>query len=245
MSGHSKWANIKRQKQAKDLVRGNIFSKLSRLITLAVIEGSGIIDPEHNVKLRLAIEKAKQLNMPKINIDRAVERGVGPGKDTLKELILEAFAPAGVALVILVTTDNINRTVSEVRNILEKYEGKLTNQGSADYLFQKCGLVIFNKGSTSEEEVFAFAQKTSALDIDSDKNHFFVFLPFENLGKIKDHLGRLKYEAAEIDYKPKAVIKVEDKTMAKKILSLVEILESLDDVQKVFANFDIPDEYLK
>jgi len=111
MSGHSKWANIKRQKQANDLVRGNVFSKLSRTITLAVIEGGNITDPEHNVKLRLAIDKARQLNMPKENIARAIDKAVGPDKTTLREIVYETFGPGGTAYMILVTTDNINRTL--------------------------------------------------------------------------------------------------------------------------------------
>ena len=117
MSGHSKWANIKRKKQANDLVKGNVFAKMSHLITLAVLEGWGIVEPENNVKLRLAVEKAKSVNMPKENIKRAIEKGSGPNKTLLKEVIYEGFGPYGVFLLILATTDNSNRTSSEIRNI--------------------------------------------------------------------------------------------------------------------------------
>lgn len=244
MSGHSKWANIKRKKQANDQVRGSEFSKLSRLITLAVIEGGGITDPENNVKLRLAIEKAKQLNMPKDNIQRAIDRGVGPDRVQLKETAYEAFAPSGVALIILVTSDNVNRTLSEVRNILDCHHGKLGNQGSVSYLFTKCGMIVFNNNQVKEDNVFSFAEKIQAFDIDQDKTNFIVYFPFENLGRVKDILGEIKYEQLEIDYKPNSLIVIENKQKAQQILDLIDALENLDDVQRVFGNFDILDKYL-
>jgi YebC/PmpR family DNA-binding regulatory protein len=135
MSGHNKWSKIKRGKEAKDKVRGNTFSKLSRLITLAVLEGGGITDPNNNIKLRLAIDKAKHFNMPKENIARAVARASGPDKSQIREVIYEGFASAGVGLIIYATTDNPNRTLSEIRNILERHQGKLGTPGSVSYLF--------------------------------------------------------------------------------------------------------------
>lgn len=239
MSGHSKWANIKRKKQANDLVRGNIFSKLSRVITLSVIEGGGLTDPENNVKLRLAVEKAKSLNMPKENIKRAIDRGVGPNRDMIKEVLYEAFAPFGVALIISATTDNVNRTLSEIRNVIERHSGKLGNQGSVGYLFQKCGLIVFNKSEVNEEGVFAFADKIGASDIDQDEMHYQIYFPFENLGKIKEFINNLKYVSAEVDYKPSTLMIIDDIDKIKKITSLIDALENLDDVQKVYANFDI------
>jgi len=240
MSGHSKWANIKRQKQANDLIRGNIFSKLSRAVTLAVIDGGGISDPEHNVKLRLAIEKARQLNMPKDNIQRAIEKGAGPDRVQLKEIIYEAFGPSGAALIILVTTDNVNRTLSEIRSILERHEGKLGNHGSVSYLFQKCAVIIFKKSDVEEGKVLSFSEEINAFDIDEDDTHFSVYLPYENLGRIKDHIHELKYEIAEIDFKPATSLPISDEAKAKKIVSLVNALEADQDVQKVFTNADIP-----
>ncbi len=244
MSGHSKWANIKRKKQANDQVRGTVFSKLSRLITLAVIEGGGITDPEHNIKLRLSVEKAKQFNMPKENIQRAIERGSGPNKDLLKEVIYEAFGPYGVAMLILATTDNPNRTLSEIRNVLDRNGGKLGNQGSVGYLFQKAGLITFKKNEVGEDDVLAFAEKIGAFDIDQDSTHFSLYFPFANLGRIKEYLNNLKYDSAEIDFKPSTSVPISGEGEAKKILNLVDVLEGLDDVQRVFANFDIPDHYL-
>jgi len=244
MSGHSKWANIKRKKQANDLVRGNLFSKLSRLITIAVLEGGGTTDPENNIRLRLAIEKAHISNMPKENISRAIERGIGPDKAQLKEIIYEVFAPSGIVIVILATTDNPNRTLSEIRNHLEKHEGKLGNQGSVLYLFKKCGKIIFKKSEATEKEVLSFVEMIKAFDIDEDDNHFTVYFSFESLGKIKDYLRGLKYEIAEVDYKPNSLIELKDKVKEQKILSLVESLEELDDVQKVFTNLKIGNEHI-
>ncbi len=245
MSGHSKWANIKRQKQAADLKRGNLFSKLSRAITVAVLEGGKITDPEHNIKLRLAIERAKEANMPKENIQRAIERGIGKGDEALRELVIEAFGPAGIALLILVASDNINRTVSQIRQVLEHNGGKLGTPGSVTYQFNRCGLVIFLKERVQEEAVFTFAEKIGAFDIDSDKDYFYVYFPFQNLGKIKEAMTEgMVYQAAEIDFKPNSSVAIADKDTAQKIISLINKLEELDDVQKVFSNCDIPEEFL-
>lgn len=136
MAGHSKWKQIKHKKAANDQQRAKIFSKISKLITIAVVEGGGMQDPAINVKLRLAIEKAKAANMPKDNIQRAIEKGSGPDRNNLKEVVYEGFGPQGVALVIHATTDNSNRTVGEVRSVIDKGGGKLGNQGAVSYLFQ-------------------------------------------------------------------------------------------------------------
>ena len=240
MSGHSKWANIKRQKQAADLKRGHLFSKLSRAITIAVIEGGRITDPEHNVKLRLAVEKAKTANMPKENIQSAIERGVGKGVDGLKEVIIEAFGPEGFVLLILATTDNTNRTISQVRQILERGGGKLGSVGSVIYQFTRCGLITFSKAKIKEEKIFEIAEKIDAFDIDSDDSFFYVYFPFQNLGKIKEVISGENYESVEVDFKPNSLINITNKETASKILALVEQLENHDDVQKVFSNFDIP-----
>ena len=239
MSGHNKWSKIKRGKETKDKVRGNIFSKLSRLITLAVLDGGGITDPNHNVKLHLAIDKAKQFNMPKENINRAIERASGLDKTQLKEVVYEGFAPGGAALIILATTDNPNRTLSEIRNILEKHQGKLGNQGSVKYLFQRCGLVSFDKIKVKEESVLDFAEKIKAFDIEQDVDNFFVYFPFENLGKTKEFLGGLEGHHAEIDYKPNSSMPIFDRKRGERITDLIEVLEQLDDIHKVFTNAEL------
>lgn len=235
MSGHSKWANIKRKKQANDMVKANVFAKMSHLITIAVIEGGGIIEPENNVKLRLVIDKAKSFNMPKENIKRAIEKGFGPNKIMLKEVIYEGFGPYGIFLLILSTTDNSNRTSSEIRNTLEKYSGKLGAQGSVSYLFKKCAFVSFKKVDINEDTVFMIGEKLQAFDINEDDSHFFVFFPFSNFGLLKTHLNDIKYDLAEIDYLPTTLV-ILDSDKEKKILGIIEALESLDEVQRVYTN---------
>jgi len=235
MSGHSKWSNIKRKKEANDKVKGVAFSKLSRLITLAVIEGGGINDPNHNVKLRMAVEKARSFNMPKDNISRAIERGLGPDRNSLKEVVYEGFGPAKTVMLIQATSDNLNRTLSEIRTVLDRNGGKLGNSGSTAYMFKKCGLITFNKSDIHEEKVFDIAEKLSAFDIDNDSGRYYVFFPFENLGHIKNSLEGVVYESAEVDYKPQTLIEVNDEEMGR-IENLVNKLEQLDDVHRVFVN---------
>lgn len=236
MSGHSKWANIKRKKQANDLVKGNVFAKMSHLITLAVLESGGIVEPENNVKLRLAIDKAKAVNMPKENIKRAIEKGSGPNKMMLKEIIYEGFSPYGVVLLILSTTDNSNRTSSEIKNMLEKNFGKLGTPGSVSYLFKKCAFVSFMKTEVNEEAVFKIGEELQAFDINEDDSHFFVFFPFGNFGLLKTHLNNIKYDLAEVDYLPTMPITLDSPDKEKKVLDIIEALESLDDIQRVYTN---------
>lgn len=236
MSGHSKWANIKRKKMANDKVKGNVFSKMSHLITLAVLEGGGIMEPENNVKLRLAIDKAKSANMPKENIVRAIEKGSGPNKTLLKEIIYEGFGPYGISLLILATTDNSNRTSSEIRNMLEKMSGKLGTPGSVSYLFRKCAFVSFMKSEVNEEAVFKIGEELQAFDINEDESHFFVFFPFINFGLLKTHLNNIKYDLAEVDYLPTMPMALNSPEKEKRILDTIEALESLDDVQRVYSN---------
>ncbi len=239
MSGHNKWSKIKHAKEAKDKAKGNIFSKMSRLITLAVVDGGGITDPDNNIRLRMVVDKAKVYNMPKENIERAILKGTGPGRNQIKEEIFEVFGPGKAAFIVLATTDNPNRTLSEIRNIIEKHEGKLGHKGSVLYLFNKCGLVKFHKKEISEEQVFAFADKIGAFDIDQDDEYFSVYFPFEKLGKINDYLGNSKIGIAEVDFKPQTSVPISNEQIVKKNLALVEALESLDDVQKVFSDFEI------
>lgn len=243
MSGHSKWANIKRKKEANDKVKGAVFSKMSRLITLAVVEGGNMPDPAHNFKLRLAVDKARSLNMPKDNIARAIEKATGADKNLIREIMYEGFAPHGVALMIQATTDNANRTVSEIKNVLERNNGKMGNQGSVSYLFQKCGLVEFDKSENKEEDVLNFAEALNAIDIDPSPDAYYVYVPFELFGKVKDNLGNVKPRSSEIDFKPTTLTAVAGEKEAKQILSLIEALEDLDDVHRVYSNLDLPESF--
>lgn len=234
MSGHSKWANIKRKKEVNDKAKSNAFSKLSRLITLAVIEGGKINDPNNNVKLRLAIDKAKTYNMPKSNIERAIEKAMGDASTSLREVIYEGFGPKGAGLILQATTDNPNRTSSEIRNTLERYGGKLGAQGSVNYLFIRCGLVTVARSAGTEEQIFALGDKLGALDIDEDETHFYIYVPFEAIGKIKVVAGDVPFNA-EIDYKPQTFIDL-DSASLDVYHNMISALEDLDDVHRVFTN---------
>lgn len=236
MSGHSKWANIKRKKGANDKIKGNVFGKMSRLITMSVTENGGLTNPDDNVRLRLAIEKAKSFNMPKENIDRAVAKAVGPEKSQLKEVVYEGFAPYGVSLIILATTDNQNRTLSEIRNILERHNSKLGSSGSVGYLFKKCALIIFDKAGVTQEKILEVSDSLGAFDISEDDTRYSVYFPFENLGHIKDKIKNIIYISAEIDYKPQNPILIDDERKLHVINDIIESLEVLDDVQTVFTN---------
>src|SRR3989338_2473186 len=236
MSGHSKWSKIKREKQVKDKQKGNLFSKLSRLITLAVGEGGGIKDPENNIKLRLALEKAKNFNLPKVNIERAIEKGIGPDRLQLKEMIFEAFAPGGISIIITATSYNVNRTISEVRNVVEAQGGKIGEKGSVLYLFKKCGLATFEISKVDESAVFSFADKIASFDIDNDEKYFYVFFPYELLSKIREYLNGLTTDSIEVDYKANSLIEISNKRLADRIQNLVKTLEDLDDVQGIFTN---------
>ena len=236
MSGHSKWSKIKRNKKIKDQEKGNIFSKLARQITFSVIEGGGISDPEKNVKLRLAIGKAKEYNLPKQNIDRAIEKASSQDKLQLKEIIYEAFGPGGVAILILVTSDNLNRAHSEIRGIIDKYGGKLGGQGSVMYLFKKCGVVTFKLEEVSEDVIFNLADKIEAFDIDKSEGYYTIFFPYGQLSKVHEKLKDLKPDNLEMIHIPVVPVEVKDEALIKKIHGFVDSLENLDDVQKVFVN---------
>ena len=235
MSGHSKWSKVKRQKGITDIQKGRVFAKLSKLITMAVIEGGGIGDPAHNVKLRFIIEKARQENMPKDNIERAIEKASGPNKLALKEVHYEAFAKHGVALLIIATTDNANRTTSEVKNALDRHGSKLGIPGSVSYLFQHCMVVVLNKSDNTEEIVFKFAETMNAYDIEEEGDSYTMYIPFQNAGKLKDHSGTLKIVSHEIEYRPLTSIQI-PKEEEQLVIELIEALEDLDDVQSVFTN---------
>jgi YebC/PmpR family DNA-binding regulatory protein len=221
---------------ANDKVKGSTFSKLSRIITLSVIEGGGIKDPENNVRLRLAIDKARAANMPNDNINRAIERGAGPDKSLIKEIIYEGFGPGGVAMMIQASTDNPNRTMSEVRIVMDKNHGKLASTGAVNYLFKKCALLIVKKEEASENQVFEAGEKLGAFDIDQDETRFYIYFPYENLGHIRDKIGDVKYESAELDYMPQNHVEVADEDKIRQLDALVSNLEALDDVHKVFTN---------
>lgn len=235
MSGHSKWSTIKRKKGIADQKRGQIFSKMSRLITLAVIEGGGIGDPEKNVKLRLAIERARAENMPKENISRAIEKAIGGAGDNVKEVVYEAFGPGGVSLIIAAATDNPNRTHSEIKKVLEKMGGKMGTPNAVAHLFDKCGVVVFEKRLSDESAVFEFADSCGAYDIEENETSYVVYIPFEKLGLVSRQLQGLKPSTIDVFYRSKAVLSTSPKDNIK-VSELIEALQDLDDVDKVYSN---------
>jgi YebC/PmpR family DNA-binding regulatory protein len=241
MSGHSKWANIKRKKEANDKVKSNVFAKASRLITMAVIEGGGLTDPEHNVKLRFAIEKAKQDNMPKENIARAIEKGSGPDKASLAHVRFEAFGPGGASLLILGTTDNNNRTHAGVRNIIEKYGGKMGSLGSVAYLFNQTGVITFNRAENNEDDVFAFAERMDGNDIEEDEHSITVYIPYDKMHGVKEQIGTLKASEPEVIFASSSTIPL-DKHDSDKLIDLIQALEDHDDIHEVFTNASFAEE---
>jgi len=246
MSGHSKWSTIKRQKGANDARRGQAFTKVSRLLTIAARDGGS--NPDSNFKLRLAIESARSINMPKDNIERAVSRATGEGSEkTLEEVTYEGYGPSGVALLIEAVTDNKMRTSSEVRSILERGGGNLAGPGSVSFLFKPSGEISVKVSGKSADELFLLAADAGAEDLEIIKGESTVFCKPESLVKVKQALEEADYEvvSSEVVQEPTTTVKLTDEAQAKSVVSLVEKLEDLDDVQKVYANFDIETEVLE
>lgn len=237
MAGHSKWANIKRKKGIIDQKRGAVFAKLSRLITIAVIEGGGVGDPDANVRLRLMIEKARYENMPKENIQRAIDKGMGPNREQLIAVMYEGFGPGGTAILIKATTDNTNRTLAELRNMMERNGGKLGSAGTVNYLFEHCASASFLTADNSIDDVFAFAEKVDASDIVEEEDIVIVYFPFDQLGKIKDYIGSLKpIQAPDEEYKPVSEVQIASQQEEEQLQNLIDLLENHDDVQSVYTN---------
>jgi len=241
MSGHSKWANIKFRKEIADKRKGKIFTKLARQITVASREGS-------EIKLRLAIEKAKQANLPSENIERAIKKGRGELEGIkLEDITYEAIGPEKIAILISATTDNKNRTTSEIRNILEKNGGKISGAGSMKWLFGQKGLLRIALEGKNKEEIELAAIDAGAEDVQEEKETILIYCRPENLEQIKKELELrgIKIIAAEISLEPKNTIKITESEKAKKILKLMDELDNLDEVISVSANFDIPDELME
>ncbi len=245
MSGHSKWATIKHKKGALDAKRGALFTKLIKEITVAARNGGG--NPDANPRLRTALVKAKEANMPSDNIERAIKKGTGelPGV-TYEEVIYEGYGPGGVAILIEALTDNKNRTTAEIRSVLEKKGGNMSGAGSVAWQFAKKGFIIVKKESADEEKLMSIVLDAGASDFISDKDSYEITTELHDFEKVKKALGDAKIPigAAEITMIPSATVKLAGNE-AKNVLGLVESLEEHEDVQHVYANFDIPDEVLQ
>ncbi|MGB2601627.1 MAG: YebC/PmpR family DNA-binding transcriptional regulator [Candidatus Omnitrophota bacterium] len=246
MSGHSKWASIKHKKGAVDAKRGKLFTKLIREITVAAREGGG--DSDSNPRLRLAIQKAKDSNMPADNIDRGIKKGTGELEGVSYENVeFEGYAPGGVAIIVEGLTDNKNRTTSEVRSIFSKRGGNMAGEGSVAFQFERKGVFMVKREDAKEDELLDIALESGAEDLTSDEDFYQIICAPQDFDKVRTGLTEknVKLESGELSQVPKNTIKVEDIDTAKKILMLVEDLEDNDDVQNVYTNFDVPDNILK
>jgi len=244
MSGHSKWATIKRAKAKTDAARGKSFTKVIREIASAAKVGGG--DPNGNPRLRVAIDTAKALNMPNDNIKRAIEKATGGGEGSnLEEVTYEGYGPAGVAVMVECITDNKLRTLGDIRYIFSRNGGNLGENGSVAWMFKKKGILHFEKSKYKEDSIMADAIDAGADDINSDESIITVETTPDRFETVKQALLK-KYEpaSAEVTMVPTNTIKL-DGEQAQKALKLVDALEENDDVQKVHANFDIPEELMK
>ena len=246
MSGHSKWATTKRHKAAVDAKRGKIFSVISKEITLSARDGGK--DPEFNPRLRTLITKAKQANMPADNIDRAIKKGTGElGGVIIEELLYEGYGPSGVGLIVEVTTDNKNRSASEVRSTFTKAGGNLAGAGALAFNFKRKGQILIAKEKIDEDALTEIALENDAEDVIVEEEHLEVICETANYDKIAGELSdaTIEPDSSELVYLPNNLVEVSDEDTAKKILKLVENLEDLEDVKAVHSNYDINDALLE
>jgi YebC/PmpR family DNA-binding regulatory protein len=245
VSGHSKWAGIKHKKAIVDAKRGQTFTRATREITMAAKEGGG--DAEGNFRLRLAVQKAREVNMPADKIQSAIDRGTGAGKgDALEELRYEGYGPAGVAVIVDAMTDNRNRTAPAIRHIFSKYGGNLGDSNSVAWMFERKGVIDVDAGGKDPDEVGLAAIEAGAEDLQMDRSSIEITTDptsFDAVRKALEDVG-VTIENAEITMKPKQSVPV-DEEHAAAVLRLLEALEEDDDVQQVYANFDIPADVLE
>ena len=245
MSGHSKWATIKDKKGALDAKRGALFTKLIKELTVAAKNGGG--NPDANPRLRTVLAKAKEANMPADNIERAIKKGTGelPGV-IYEEISYEGYGPGGIALLIDVLTDNKNRTTAEIRNILEKKGGNMSGAGSVAWQFHKKGLLVVKKESAEEDRLMSIALDAGASDFNLVGDVYEITTEPHDFEAVKKAVAdaAIKTESAEVTRIPSATVKVAGLKEAQSVMALVEALEEHEDVQNVYANFDIPDELL-
>lgn len=248
MSGHSKWSTIKRQKGATDAKRGAAFTRAANAVTIAAKEAGG--NPETNFKLRLAIDAARAINMPKDNIERAIARGTGGSKEgsVLEEIIYEGFGPQGVAVLVEAVTDNRQRTVQEVRSIFDRSGGNLAGPGSVSHFFKPVGeIVVRISGQNQADELFLTVADGGAEDMENSKTEAIIYTRPADLEQIRKQITESGYEITEARLAKKAttLVNVTDEKTLSSIISLINKLEELDDVQKVYVNFDAPEGLLE
>ncbi|PID75810.1 MAG: YebC/PmpR family DNA-binding transcriptional regulator [Deltaproteobacteria bacterium] len=246
MSGHSKWSTIKRKKGANDAKRGKIFTRLIKEITVAARTGGG--DPEGNPRLRSAIASAKSENMPKDNIERAIKKGTGEiAGEVYEEIMYEGYGPGGVAVLVECLTDNRNRTVADVRHFFSKSNGNLGESGCVSWMFDKKGLLLVDKAGVSEEELMDKALEAGAEDIIEEESEFQIHTAPEDFDEVRSTLEEdgVAFIEASLSMIPQNTVEVVDEKIGRSLLKLIESLEDHDDVQNVFANFDIDDQLME
>ena len=246
LSGHSKWSSIKHKKGAADAKRGQLFSKLSRAIIVAAREGGP--DPEGNATLAAAVQKARDNSMPKDNIERAIARGSGASGDgeAYETVTYEGYGPNGVAILVEALTDNRNRTAAEVRHVFAKSDGNLGTSGAVAWLFERKGVILVPE-STGEEDVMLAAADAGAEDVELEGSSYQITTAPDDLAAVRGALeaAGVPVDSAELTMVPKTTVEVSDEAAAKKVLRLIDQLEESDDVQDVYANFDIPEGILE
>ncbi len=242
MSGHSKWSTIKRKKGANDAKRGKIFTRLGREITIAARSGG---DPNANFALRLAVERARAANMPKENIERAIKRGAGEDKDgaSFEEILYEAYAPNGIALLISVATDNRNRTLAELKHVLNRYNGTMAEPGSVSWQFVQKGYIAVPAGKMSYDDLFMLAAEAGADDVIDDPETIEIYTPRDHLQAVEGALrsAGIPMEEAKLEWVAKTPIDLATDD-AVKVMNVVEQLDELDDIQAVHSNLNVTDE---
>jgi YebC/PmpR family DNA-binding regulatory protein len=246
MAGHSKWANIKRRKGAVDAKRGQIFTKLIKEITVAARLGGG--DQTGNPRLRAAIAAAKEVNMPKENIDRAIKKGTGELEGAIyEEITYEGYGPGGIAVLVECMTDNRVRTVADVRHAFSKSGGNLGESGCVAWMFDKKGSLLVDKATIDEDRLLEFALEAGAEDVVVEENEYQVLTAPDDFAEVREALVARDVQLSEssITMIPQNMVEVTDEKVARQILALLEKLEDHDDVQNVYANFDIPDQIME
>jgi len=246
MSGHSKWATIRHKKGAADAKRGKIFTKLIKEVMVAARMGGG--NPEGNPRLRAAVLAAKAENMPKDNIDRAIKKGTGELEGVnYEEMMYEGYGPGGVAVLVDILTDNRNRAAAEIRHIFSRNGGNLGEAGCVAWMFNKKGSIVFDKKTMPEDELIDLSLESGAEDVKDQEDQFEVITSPEDFMAVRTAFDdrELKYELAEITMSPQTTVRIEDPKTAQQLLRLMDALEDSDDVQHVYANFDIPDQILE
>lgn len=248
MAGHSKWANVKHRKARADAQKGKVFTKLAREIIVAAREGGG--DLNANFRLRLAVQKAREANMPSDNINRAIQKGCGEGESvSLEQISYEGYGPGGVAVLLEIMTDNRNRTAAEIRHIFSRRGGSMGESGCVAWMFNRKGYFTIDKkeGLPSEDDLMILALDAGAEDFKEEDGSYIIITPPEDFETLKDKFTEqnITFSTAEITMVPVTTVPIEDPEEAGKVLNLLEALEEHDDVQNVYANFDIPEEIMQ